>query len=266
MTAEDDIQFLTGSRHRAEILDELCTEPLRPTELCDRVNATRTTIQRILAGFRDRKWVEKCDGDYRATVTGQRINERYQAFRTTVERAERFAPIATHLGAIGEDLPPAAFESGTITAASDQEPLAAVDRVVEWLRESRGQHLRTATPIVARAFNETAAALLEDGLSVDMVIDHGVLERSEESFEPALERGRTDDRISVSVNPDPLPAGLMCRSDRAGVVVYDGTNNVRAVLESSDPAVVDWVDEEFERIKADARPLETVLGEAGEEW
>lgn len=256
------IQFLSGSRHRARILDELCGEPLRPTDLCDRVDATRTTIQRILAGFRERTWVEKREGSYRATVTGRRINERYRALCRTVERADRFAPLATHLGDLGTELPAEAFETGEITAASDQEPLAAVDRIVEWLQASAGEHLRTTTPIVARSFNETAAALLDEGLSIEMVIDRGVLERSATAFETALERGREHDQVSIWVAPEPLDDGLMLCGGSAGVAAYDDTGNVRAILESEDEAVVAWVQERFETIKSRSRPLAAVLSDA----
>lgn len=256
-----DLQFLTGSRHRGAMLAELCEEPLRPTELCDRVDATRTTVQRILAGFRERTWVEKVDGAYRATMTGRRVDERYRALRETVERADRFAPLARHLDPFDEPLPPAAFEHGTVTAATDGDPLAAVDAVVEWIEESDGGHVQTTTPIVTHTFNETVAGLLSDGLTVDMVIDENVLERSATEFEGALERGQRHDQVSVSVLPEPLSDGLVVREDAAGIVAYDETNNVRAILESDDQRVVEWVRERFEATRARARPLAAVLSE-----
>jgi len=264
MTDEDvlrDLQYLTGSRHRPAILAELSREPLRPAELCERVDATRTTVQRILAGFRERTWVEKRDGQYRATITGRRIVERQQELATTVERADRLAPLATHLDGFDDPLPPEAFEAGTITAANDQQPLAAIDRVVEWLTESEGGHVQTVTPIVARSFNESVAPLLESGMSVDMVIDEGVLERSAAQFERALDRSREHERVSVSVSPEPLTDGVMVREDSAGIAAYDETNNLRALLESDDSAVVEWTREQFEAIEARSRPLADVLPE-----
>lgn len=268
MTDEDvirDLQYLTGSRHRPAILSALSREPLRPAELCDRVEATRTTVQRILAGFRERAWVEKRDGRYRATITGRRVVDRQQELATTVERADRFAPLATHLDGFAEPLPSAAFETGTLTAASDQQPLAAIDRVIEWLRASEGDHVQTVTPIVARSFNESVAPLLESGLSVDMVIDEGVLERSAAQFERALDRSREHDGVSVSVSPEPLTDGVMVRTDSAGIAAYDETNNLRALLESDDPSVVEWTRERFEAIESRSRPLAEALSEVSPE-
>lgn len=254
-----DLQFLTGSRHRETVLAELCEASLRPAELCDRVDATRTTVQRILAGFRERTWVEKVDGEYRATMTGRRIDEQYRSLRETVERADGFAPLATHLGEFDEPIPPEAFEHGTVTAATDGEPLAAVDRIVEWLEASGGRHVQTTTPIVANTFNETVAGQLTAGLSVDMVIDENVLERSASQFETALERGQDHEDVTVTVLQEPLSDGLIVRSDAAAIVAYDETNNVRAILESTESTVIEWVRERFEATKARAQPLSTVL-------
>ena len=256
-----DLQFLTGSRHRGSILAELCEESLRPSALCDRVDATRTTVQRILAGFRERAWVEKVDGEYRATMTGRRIEQQYRSLRATAERADQFAPLARHLEPFDEPLPPAAFEDGTLTAATDGNSLAAVDRLVEWLEASDGSHVQTTTPIVADTFNETVAGLLSDGLTVDMVIDENVLERSASQFQTALQRGQNHEGVTVSVVSEPLNDGLMVRDGGAGVVAYDETNNVRAILESEDASVEAWARDRFEATKARARPLAAVLSD-----
>lgn len=265
-TIQRDVEFLTGSGHRSTVLAQLCAEPMRPADLCDRVEATRTTIQRILAGFRDRSWVEKRDGCYHATVTGHRVNERFQELRTAVEQAHTFAPLASDLSDLDEQLPPEAFETGTVTPATDQEPLAAVDRIVEWLREDPTAHVQTFTPIVARSFNETVAEMLATGLTVEMVIDEGVLERSAAQFQQALERGRDHGGVSVSVAPAPLEDGLMVRSDSAAVAAYDESNNVRALAESGDDAVIEWATERFEQVQSRAVPLSDVLsdGQVGE--
>ena len=119
-----DVQFLTGSPQRRNVLKALCEEPARPHELCADIDATRTTIQRILAGFRERQWVVKYDGDYRPTVTGRRICQQYEALLGELRLAREFGPLAAHLGPVANDLPIEALERGQLTVSDEGSPLA----------------------------------------------------------------------------------------------------------------------------------------------
>jgi len=152
-----DVQFLTGSPHRRAVLAALCDEPARPHELCDDIDATRTTIQRILAGFRERQWVVKHHGDYRATVTGRRVCEQYETLHDEITRARRFGPLAAHLGPVADDLPVEALATGRLTVSEEGNPLAALSRFTEWLQEVEGE-MCAISPVVAQPFNEIGAA------------------------------------------------------------------------------------------------------------
>lgn len=257
--AHGDVQYLAGSPQRVAILGALCEEPARPSDLSDRVDVTRTTVQRVLAGYRDRDWVVKCDGRYRPTVTGRFVHERYRDLLAAMERADEFAALAVHLGPVADGLPDEALEEGHLTIASDQDPLAAVDGLVEWIRDAEGDHLRAASPIVAQTFNEVGAELLQNGTTIDYVIDGEVLERSANEFEQAVERAISDGNIDVFVHPEPLAFGLAIRGKSACLSAYDEHNNLRAILVSDDPAVRGWASNAFARLRDDAEPLDDVL-------
>ncbi|MDS0277587.1 MarR family transcriptional regulator [Halomicroarcula sp. S1AR25-4] len=254
----EDVQFLTGSPQRYGVLSSLCESSARPCELCDEVDATRTTIQRILAGFRERQWVVKRDGEYRPTVTGRRVCEQYQSLLSEIERARDFGPLATHLDTIDDDLPTEALESGRLTVGSDGNPLAAVNRFTEWFRAVDGD-VRAVSPIVAQPFNEVGAELLASGTSIEFVIDQTVLERSEQEYGEALERGLDHDRISIYIHEDPLMFGLVVDgASRCCLAAYDEHNNIRALLETGGAEVVDWATGVFERHRDRAKPLSAV--------
>lgn len=266
MTRDDvhgDVQFLTGSPQRGAVLRELCEAPARPSDLCERVDATRTTVQRILAGFCERDWVVKRDGRYRATGTGRRVADRYAALREEVARAREFGPVAVHLGDVAADLPEAAFE-GEVTAATDRDPLAAVDRLVEWFGNAEGDRVRAVSPIVAQSFNRVAADLIRSGTEIEYVIDPEVLERSAADFETELEQGVEHEMIRMRVHPESLSYGLLVGASDVMLGAYDEDNNLRATLESSDPEVVEWATERFEALWTAARPLPDVLADEGE--
>lgn len=257
-TVHEDVRFLTGSPQRFAVLTQLCEGPARPTELCDAVDATRTTIQRILAGFRERQWVVKRDGVYRPTVTGRRVHDRYRALLSEVDRAREFGPLAEHLGPVGDQLPAELLETGTLTVGSEQSPLAAVRRFTEWFRNVEGD-VRAVSPIVTQSFNEIAAGLLESGTHIELIIDHGVLERSMSDFTTAVERGIEDDNVAMFVHESPLEVGLVLDASRCCLIAYDGRNNVRAMVESDDDTVYDWGEAAFERRRDRSQSLEAVI-------
>ena len=262
MTAEDGhdgAQYLAGSPVRVAILRALREEPRRPAEVTDAVDATRTTVQRILAGFRERDWVVKRDATYRVTPTGRRVHDAYESLLTEVERGERYGRFAAGIERAGVDFPAAGIPDGDLTVASDRNPLAAVNRLTELLRERRGTEIRAVSPVVIQQFNEAAAAALDDGASVRLIIDRDVADASVAEFGPATDRALDDDAAEVYVSAEPIGYGLFRCGDVACVTAYDERNNPRCVLESTDETVVDWVDETFAALRENATRLSSVV-------
>jgi predicted transcriptional regulator len=257
-TAFEDCQFLTGSPQRFAVLARLEERAARPTDLCDTVDATRTTIQRILAGFSERQWTVKRDGEYQLTVTGKRVFDRYRALLDEAERARAVGPLAAHLGPLATDLPVDLLDPDRLTTSSEQNPLAAIDRFTDWLGDVDGD-LRAISPIVTSVFNDIAADLLETGTRIEFIIDHSVLERSASDFSTALERSVEHENIQTHVHDTPLDIGLALDRSRVCLAAYDDRNNVRAIAESGAPAVYSWADETFEQYKDRSEPLAAVL-------
>ena len=265
MTAEeghDGAQYLAGSPVRVAILRALREEPQRPAALTDAVDATRTTVQRILGGFRERDWVVKRDGDYRVTPTGERVHDAYETLLTEVDRAERYGRFAETVERVGVDFPAEGIPDSDLTVASDQNPLAVVDRLTELLRESRGGDIRAVSPVVLQQFNDAAAAALDDGASVELIIDRDVADASVAEFEPATDRALDDDDAEVYVSAESIEYGLFRCGDVACVAAYDERNNPRCVLESSEETVVGWVDDAFASLRDEATRLSSIVERA----
>ncbi len=262
MTSDDGhagAQYLAGSPVRVAVFRALRREPRRPADLTDAVDATRTTVQRILGGFRERDWVVKRDAAYHVTPTGERVHDAYEALLDEVELADRYGGFAADLERVDAGFPAEAIDAGELTVATDRNPLAAVDRLTELLREGRGTEIRAVSPIVIQQFNRAAAAALDAGAEVELVIDRDVVEASISDFGPATDRALDDDDATVYVSPEPIEYGVFRRGDVACVTAYDRRNNPRCVLESTDPTVVEWVDDRFESLVAEARKLSAVV-------
>jgi len=138
----DGAKYLAGSPVRVAILRTLRRDPRRPADLTAAVDATRTTVQRILAGFRDRDWVVKRGAVYCVTPTGERVHDAYEALLSEIERADRYGQFAADLERVGAEFPPSALASGELTVAADRNPLAVVDRLTELLRDGEGADIR----------------------------------------------------------------------------------------------------------------------------
>ncbi|AAV46811.1 unknown [Haloarcula marismortui ATCC 43049] len=257
-TGFEDCQFLTGSPQRFAVLAQLRERPARPTDLCDTVDATRTTIQRILAGCTERQWVVKRDGEYQLTVTGQRVFDQYNTLLSEIDQARTVGPLAAHLGAIAADLPPELLDPECLTTSSEQNPLAAIDRFTDWLHEVNGD-VRAISPIVTSVFNDAAVELLETGTHIEFIIDHSVLERSASDFSDALDRGLEHENIDTYVHDTTLDIGLALDRSRVCLAAYDDRNNLRAIAESDATAVYHWAETVFDRYRERSQPLAAVL-------
>ncbi|WP_123619750.1 winged helix-turn-helix domain-containing protein [Halorubrum sp. CSM-61] len=265
MTADDGhdgAQYLAGSPVRVAMLRAIREEPRRPADLTAAVDATRTTVQRILSGFGERDWVVKRDAAYRVTPTGKRVHDAYEALLDEVEVADRYGQFAADLERVGADFPPSAIDAGELTVAADRNPLAAVDRLTELLREGGGSEIFAVSPVVIQQFNDAAAEAIDAGAEIELVIDRDVVEESIAEFGPATDRALHDDRAKVYVSPEPIEYGLFRYDDVACVTAYDRRNNPRCVLESTDQAVIEWVNDRFESFVSEAQCLSGVVENA----
>ena len=265
MTAEqghDGAQYLAGSPVRIALLRTLREDPQRPATLTASVEATRTTVQRILAGFRERNWVVKRGAAYHVTPTGQRVHNAYETLLTEIERGEEYGQLAADLERAGADIPPKALAAGELTAAGDRNPFTVVERLTEILSAGHGSEIRAVSPVVIRQFNDAAAAALDADATIDLVIDRKVVETSISEFGSATERALGDENAQVYVAPETLSYGLLRSDDIACVTAYDQRNNPRCLLESDESTLVEWVDRRIDSLIDDASPLTAVVEES----
>jgi len=122
------------------------------------------------------------------------------------------------------------------------------------MRSAEGT-VHAVSPVVAEPFNDVGAELLQSGTDIEMVIDTTVLEQSKANYESDLELGAEHDGIELFVYEGSLGVGLAFDDERCCLGVYDGSNNLRAVLESDDERLHEWMAETFGDYRGQAAPL-----------
>ena len=255
MTAREDVAYLVGSGCRVAILRVLAAEPMRPSAIAERASCARETAQRNLAGFVDREWVEKTDGQYRLTAAGHMVLSRYGQLERTVESAKRLTVFLSNIGEVLEQTDPELLAEQRVTTSTPDNPHAPIERWLTLVDDVVDEYYGI-TPIVSQVFNEAAADAIGADTHMELIIDDAVLETSKERFPEALELGMELEQFTLFVAPSELDFGLTIADEHVWLAAYDQLGNVVASVDGDDEQFVAWAHDCYEGYRERARVVE----------
>ena len=253
--SDDAARFLADSPDRLVLLERLREGAAGPARLADDLDVARRSIQRNLAAFADRDWVERGDGGYRLTTAGDLVARTHADYLDRLERLERFAPLLRRLDpADAPDL--SLLEDADLVVASPENPQAPVHAYVECLNGFEGDRVLMCSPVLSRIFHEAHASLAVRGVHTDLVLSEATAERARElnpvEFEAVLRVGVLD----LYAHPGPVPLGLTVGENRILLCVYDDDGHLEACLSSTDRDLVAWGEARFEAYRDQANRVE----------
>ena len=260
MRPQEHIKYLSGSPYRPEILSVLCEDALRPAELTDEIDVTRTTIQRVLRGFTERNWIVKRNGAYCATATGQRLWETYETLSQEVERAETYGPLAVNAREIADALAPEIFTRTTATLPTNRNPLAPLERYFAVCAEVETA-VHQMAPIVTTEAIEMIDDVLSDEIPVRLLIDTELYETIQQQYGCVLRRWNADPHISLGVSELPIKYGLSILDETVIAGSVDQGQNIEIIVEGTDPELLEKTTKFYETRWAESTPLSTLLSE-----
>lgn len=253
----DHAAFLAGSANRVRVLRELRERPGRGSELAERCSLPRSTVHRCLDGAATRGWVRKADGDYRLTASGALVLNAYDDLVGTIAVTDEHEGFLRHLGPVARTMPVGALANASVVEATPESPHATMEHVERVYREGVPERFRGVVPIVSHVFNEVNRPLVERGVEMEVVIDGSVLETARETHPNAHELGVESDNFTIYVHPGSVSFGLaIFDDDRVLVGAYDGRGNLRANLDGTDDALVEWAVGTYERYRREAVRIE----------
>ncbi|NHX37251.1 MULTISPECIES: helix-turn-helix transcriptional regulator [Halolamina] len=248
--ADDTARFLADSPDRLALLDRLRDAPAAPSTLVRDLDPARRSIQRNLAAFEDRGWIERCSDGYRLTAAGDCVARTHADYLERLARIDEYAPLLTHLGPV--HAPPPDLLAGDLVTASEADPQAPIHAYTERLREMDGNRVRVCSPVLSRAFHEAHAALALRGVDTELLLSTTTAQRARElnplEFAAVLRAGPLD----LFVRDDPVPFGLTLDEDSLLLGAYDD-GHLQACLHATDPDLLAWGERLFEALRADAR-------------
>lgn len=258
------IQFLANSPNRVQVFAELVDGPATRRDLQAAVEASRSTVARILDEAADRRWVETDESQYRLTRLGEKMVTDFLTYLETIEGRE-------HLGDMANYLPPPIFsldfrhfQDARITKQTVDNPIAPVSRALKLLTEAetyRGLN-NTGLPVIEEALRD--GALTRD-LYFEQIVNSSLAEAVRNDPErAAVWREAKDYMWDVEKEH--------CYWEYDGIIpintqIIDGTvlvwlgskpGEAIGLLESENSTVLDWCESLYQDFRNKSEPMNTI--------
>lgn len=249
--ADDTAQFLADSPDRLALLDRLRDAPSSPSTLVDDLDPARRSIQRNLAAFEDRGWIEGCSDGYRLTGAGDSVARTHADYLDRLSRIDEYAPLLSHLDP--DHAPdPDLLTGADLVTATESDPQAPIHAYTERVREMDGDRVRVCSPVLSRAFHEAHAALAMGGVHTELLLATPTARRAKElnpvEFRAVLRAGPLD----LFVRDRPVPFGLALGEGSLLLGAYDD-GHLQACIHATDPELLAWAGSEFEALREGGR-------------
>ncbi|MFC6962683.1 helix-turn-helix transcriptional regulator [Halocatena marina] len=250
----DDIQFLSASPHRIQILQQLRDDPCPPCDITEVLELSRRGVQRNLSSLVDRGWIEKIDGRYHLTTNGEFIALQYADFLSALETIETCKPFFANLPTSEHAPNPKWLADAEIIVADSSQPHAPLRQYTNTLREDSIETLRGLVPILSQLHTEIYAELLGRGTAMDLVLPQTAAEPPDPSHAAEFE-----DLFAAACNlyvyEGTIGVGLTLTDQRGIVGSYDEQGHLSACVSSTNPALLGWAERLYERYWRHSRPL-----------
>lgn len=249
------IEFLSRSTTRVRLLSALSSEqPLSQRELRDRVDASRTTVQRNLDALEDRGWIRSTNREYETTTAGQWIADDFSTLADTVREADRLGPILDSVDTTAFDFDPRRVDF-EVTTPDPGDPMTMITAHVQSLREA--DRVRGLLPEIGlrsvRVGEERSGG---DGSQTLVLAEAAATTlRSNPDYREYFEGLVAAETVSIYVTEAEVPYYLGLLDDEVEIGISEN-GRPRALLTTSDPTVFEWAERQFEAYRADARPIE----------
>ena len=258
-----EIEFLARSVHRVGVLDALAERPHDRADLRAATGASSPTVGRVLSDFEERRWVVRTGHEYELTPLGAFVADRFADLREAMETERTLRDVWQWLPREMEGFTVDLFADAVVSHPGPGYPYEPVDRITR-LIEGTDSMRGFGTTVLKSSNLEAACRAILGGTEFEYVYSPDVL-AAVVSWNPERVAAAAACENCTTLVHDALPDGEWCGlgiyDDRVGICCHDvETGALRAVVDTDSAAARAWAESEYERIRAEARPLDGVDG------
>lgn len=255
----EDVEFLARSENRVRALELLSRGAYDRRKLVEELGVSTATVNRILDGFEAHDWItndEKTGKRYRATPPGALMSAAFDLLLEETERARDLAAVLPWLPTEDLSFDPKRLADATITLPARGDPIAPVHRVVERMRSAVRVRL---LPIgyVAESLRANRDAVVGNGQSFEAVFTTEILDCI--AADPTA-TGYLSDLLEADCEIHhfcgTVPYGVSESDGQFAIGLVDDEGAPKALVETDDEVVGEWVRSVYETYRYAAEPLD----------
>lgn len=257
MDAPDLNEFLEVMQRRGYLLAELGDGRLTKPELEERLDVSRSTIDRGIRELESLALIERTDDGFRQTLPGKLAFREYAAFTRSIAGLSRGSSLLASLRRdVAFDV--AMLRGGRIVEADRTNPHRPEEELYALVESATA--VRAFTPALHPRQVETYCTKAEAGMSLEVVLAGNAVQRLLTKYEDEFRRLLTADDVTVLQAHETLPYGLtIARTDDgpvAALSVY-ADNGGRGCIVNETAEGVAWAERRYDVERERARELGT---------
>jgi len=240
---------------RRDVLTALSTPTTKP-QLVERVDYSRSTVDRAIDDLLDHGFVERRGSEYVATYAGREAVAAYEGFLDRLDAVEAAQPV---LGALppSVDIEPAALHGAEVIESTKAAPVAPLEAATTL--GTGATELYAAGLSVLPHYIEEVGELVEDDDETELVLTESAFDVFSSTYEAVCRAFLDADNVTVYIIEESLPYALWIAEKReetvSGIIVHTD-DGISGVINNDTAAMNEWVREEYERRRRDADPLD----------
>ena len=251
------LRAVLSNRHH--VLRALCTESATKPELVEKLDASRSTIDRAIRDLEDVECIESSDGRYRPTTTGQLALLEYDDYVSKTDTIDHATAFVNELPA-ESPIDCAMLRGCEITLSEPHAPELALQSSIDVF--DRATTMRGLAPVVLTLYPKLIGDQVAAGdLTVEIVAQQNVVDSLAALDGNNGAQMTETDAVSIYSTTDSLPYALWImetsEQDVAGITAYaDGS--VHGVLTNDSDVALRWAQDQYQTYKSRATRMETL--------
>lgn len=255
-TPLEDIRFLADSENRFVALESLISGPRTRSELRSATESSKATISRLLGDFEHHGWITREGNRYALTPLGDYVAATFVDLYDHMKTAHELRDLLPWfpLGELDQEFDLEVLAGASVTAATPENPIAPVARVLEIERESTRMYT-LANRFPKACIEARYEAVVEGNQTCELVLTPGAMESAMASpnadkFEDIV---AADQSSLYLYNGDIGPGGIY---DGTAYLIVANEEDVNVgLIESDDPSLIERLQKTFDQYREASTPL-----------